>query len=313
MHPAPLAIHPPRRSDDAEPALDTLYPALHELAGRGATRVYVARDAALDRLVVVKALTVDEAPAGALARFRREVRVTAHLQHPNVVPVLAAGRARGVEFYVMPYLAGPTLAERMHGGPMRIREALRIAHALAGALDHVHRRGVVHRDVKPANVVLADGHPVLLDFGIACSVAPTPDEHITLTGSLVGAPVDMSPEQCTGEGGLDGRADVYALGCVLYEMLTGRPPFCGRQDVVLCRRMHEAPPPASALRPSVPAPVDRLVARSLAPHAADRFVSAAELADALAAPALSASWRSVVRGWLGETRAAFAPPADAPP
>ncbi|AHG93570.1 protein kinase (plasmid) [Gemmatirosa kalamazoonensis] len=265
-------------------ALGTRYRVERELGGAGASRVLLARDLAADRSVALKILGAG-ADAAERARFDREIALTARLRHPGVIEVLDAGRVGpgGSTYYVMPYVGAESLHERIaRHGPLAVGDALRIAHALAGALAHAHAHGVVHRDVKPANVLLAGARPVLIDFGIACTLdGDVGGERITATGSLVGTPTYMSPEQAAGDGGVDGRADVYALGCVLYEMLTGEPPFSGRTDVVLCRRLRERPPHPRHRRRDIPADVDAAVVRALAPLPTARYDSAAAFAAAL--------------------------------
>ena len=287
-----------------------------ELGGAGPCRVLLARERATGCVVVVKALggASDPTEPAERARFEREIALTARLRHPNLIDVLDAGITRdGCLFYTMPFVAGETLRERIaRDGPLPVCESLRIARALAHALHHTHRRGIVHRDVKPANVLLeapdgdarhAASRPVLIDFGIACtfddSSVDEGVERITATGLLVGTPAYMSPEQSAGEQAVDGRADVYALGCVLYEMLTGEPPFSGRTDVVLCRRLRERAPRPRALRRELSRDVDKVVVRALAPLVTSRFRSAAEFAAALDRAAGrsedGAAWHT--RGW----------------
>jgi serine/threonine-protein kinase len=325
IFPAPTAYAPPDGARDG--ARDGAPNALpreltdrfaleRELGGAGPCRVLLARERASGRVLVLKALggALEPTEPSERARFEREIALTARLRHPSVIDVLDAGVTRdGCLYYTMPFVAGETLHERIaRGGPLPVCESLRIARALADALHHAHRRGIVHRDVKPANVLLAppdgdarqaESRPVLIDFGIACtfddSAADAGVERITATGLLVGTPAYMSPEQSAGEQAVDGRADVYALGCVLYEMLTGEPPFSGRTDVVLCRRLRERPPRPRALRRELSRAVDGVVVRALAPLVTSRFRSAAEFGAALdraaGRSADGAAWHT--RGW----------------
>ncbi|HEU4630011.1 MAG TPA: serine/threonine-protein kinase [Gemmatimonadaceae bacterium] len=290
----------PRPTPDhhREPRLPARFPAERELGGGGACRVFLSRDAALGRSIVVKALLGDRAQPHDRARFRREIAVTARLQHPNIVAVLAAGHAAGGdEYYTMPYLDGGSLRDLLRGGALPVSTALRIARELAAALHYTHARDIVHRDVKPANVLFSDGHPVLVDFGIAYPLSTFTEARLTTTGLLVGTPIYMSPEQSAGDAAIDGRTDVYALGCVLHEMLTGQPPFHGRDDVVLCRRLRERPPRPSALRPELSPEVDAVVTRALAPLPTARFATAAELGAAIARaerrPVRGRLWRAL--------------------
>ena len=263
-----------------------------ELGRGGMATVYLARDLRHERPVALKVLKPELSAALGAERFLREIRITAALVHPHVLPLLDSGEARpgraegpALLYYVMPYVDGESLRERLERErQLDVDEAVRIARELADALDCAHRHGVVHRDVKPENVLLEEGHAVMADFGIARAVASSAGERLTETGVAVGSPAYMSPEQALGERAVDGRADVYALGCVLYEMLAGQPPFTGATSEVVIRQHVAVPaPPLAAMRAGVPPQVAAAVARALAKAPADRFRTAAELGAALRA------------------------------
>jgi Tol biopolymer transport system component len=264
--------------------------------GRGGmATVYLANDEKHRRQVAVKVLHADVAHAIGARRFRREIDVAARLSHPHVLPLHDSGQAAGLLYYVMPYVAGESLRDRLRrGGRLPPAEAARIAREVALALDYAHRQGVIHRDVKPENVLLADGHAVVADFGIARAVsASSAAEEGTLTGTglVLGTPAYLSPEQAAGQAEVDGRSDVYALGCVLHEMLTGRAPFDGdTPQAVIARRLVE-PPPDLRDADGVPDALAAVVSRAMATVPGGRYATAGEMAEALdaAAAALPAS------------------------
>ncbi|MFN2565910.1 MAG: protein kinase [Gemmatimonadaceae bacterium] len=262
-----------------------------ELGRGGMATVYVARDLRHERRVAVKVLHPELASAVGAERFVREIRTAAQLQHPHILPLHDSGEADGALFYVMPLVEGETLRERLRREvQLPVGEAVRIARELADALDYAHRHGVVHRDVKPENVLLADGHALVTDFGIARALDAAADGGLTETGLAVGTPAYMSPEQASGERRLDGRSDVYSLGCVLYEMLAGEPPFTGPSaQAVMAKRLAHDPLPVRATRTGIPAVLEAAVAKALARVPADRFVTAGELRDALGAATEPAS------------------------
>jgi tRNA A-37 threonylcarbamoyl transferase component Bud32 len=255
--------------------------------GRGGMAiVYRAEDLRHGRPVAVKVLdpelgaSMDRERA---ARFLAEIRVTARLQHPNVVPLFDSGAAEGVLYFVMPYVEGETLRRRLRrASPLPVDEALRIALGIGRALEHAHAHGIVHRDLKPENVLLQGGEPVVADFGIALAVSHVGDARITGPGLTLGTPQYMSPEQASADGPVDARTDVYALGAVLYEMLTGDPPHAASSPhAVLAKRRAEPPTPVRVVRPTVPEHVAATVERALARDPSERFTSVREMIDAL--------------------------------
>ena len=268
---------------------------LGDEVGRGAMSVvYRATDRRHSRTVAVKVLRPDPDAGYDAKRFLREIQLAAGLQHPHILPVYGSGAVDGTLFYVMPYVAGESLRRRLNrAGRLPLHEALRLAREVADALDYAHAHGVVHRDIKPENILLESGHAVVADFGVALVVsraatlaagAASPDGRLTSLGMVVGTPPYMSPEQASGDGALDGRSDIYALGCVLYEMLTGEPPFSGpTARATIARRFQGPPVPLRQRRPDVPAAVATVVDKALAIEPVDRFATGAEFASALAA------------------------------
>jgi serine/threonine-protein kinase len=272
--------------DRLQEALGGVYVLERELGGAGMSRVFVARDDALGRRIVVKVLPPEMAAAVNVERFRREIQLAASLLHPHIIPLLSAGETLGIPYFTMPFVEGESLRARlMRDGPLPVGEAVRLACEVARALDYAHRRGVVHRDIKPDNVLAHDGHALVTDFGIARAISAAATgggPALTMVGMAIGTPAYMSPEQGAGELEIDGRADIYALGCVLYEMLTGRTPFGGMGAETLAMMHRHAPVPSvRALRDDVPLGVDRAIARALAKEPAERFASAADFATAL--------------------------------
>ena len=254
------------------------------LLGRGGTAtVYLAHDVRHDRHVALKVVHPELAISVEAERFLREIRFVARLSHPHILPLFDSGVADGLLYYVMPYLRGESLRRRLQReNRLDLPVALRIAREVALALDYAHRQGVIHRDVKPENILLEDGQAVVADFGVAAAMEVAGEERLTEDGRAVGTPAYMSPEQAGGEGPLDGRTDIYSLGCVLYEMLGGGPPFTGVTPQAVMIQHVVAPLPAlRERRPEVPDAVLQAIERALAKNPAERFATPAEFAAAL--------------------------------
>ena len=263
-------------------ALEGRYRLEHELGSGGMATVYLARDLKHDRDVAVKVMRTELAESLGRDRFLREIQLAARLSHPHILPLHDSGEAQGTLFYVMPNVQGQSLRDRLNAaGKLPVAEAVRIAQEVAGALDYAHRHDVIHRDIKPENIMLQDGHALVADFGIGKAVSEAGSDTLTQTGMSVGTPAYMSPEQAVGEG-IDGRSDLYALGCVLYEMLVGEPPFTGpNAQAVIAKRFVQTPADVQALREGVPRPVARAVQTALQRTPIDRFETGALFATAL--------------------------------
>jgi serine/threonine-protein kinase len=270
-------------SDRLASTLADRYRIERELGAGGMATVYLARDLKHDRDVAVKVLNPDLARSLGRERFLREIGTTANLRHPHILPLYDSGEAGGFLYYVMPLVVGESLRARLEReGALPISDALAIAREVADALSYAHARGVVHRDIKPENILLESGHAVVADFGIARAVTSAGGETLTQTGLLVGTPQYMSPEQAAGEVELDGRSDLYSLGCVLFEMLGGVPPFAGPSpQAVIAKRFMEAAPEVTCAREAIPDGVRHTVAWLLEREPGDRFDTAAELVQAL--------------------------------
>ena len=270
-----------------DPRLSTVlsdrYRLERELGAGGMATVYLAHDLRHDRKVAIKVLRPELSAVLGNERFLREITTTAGLRHPHILPLFDSGSANGILFYVMPYVEGETVDSRLRRDKeLPVLEALRIAREVADALSYAHGHGVVHRDIKPANIMLESGHAVVADFGIARAVQAAGGVQLTQVGLPIGTPAYMSPEQAAGEQQLDGRSDLYSLGCVLFEMLAGRPPFTGTTAVALARQHVTATAPSvSTLRSGIPAPVEAIVARLLAKERGERFADAGEVVAAL--------------------------------
>ena len=268
-------------------ALRDSYALEREVGQGGMATVYLADDLRHHRKVAIKVLRPELGTALGPDRFLREVEFAARLQHPHILPVFDSGRIGEATFYyVMPYVQGESLRQRLdHAGPLPVEEALRLAREVADALGYAHGQGIVHRDIKPENILLAADHAVVADFGIARAIeggTGERDEALTATGFSLGTPTYMSPEQAHGSAELDGRTDIYSLGCVLYEMLTGAPPFTGPSaQALLARHAIDPVAPIRTVRGSVAEPVERAVLRALAKVPADRYATAADFAHAL--------------------------------
>ncbi|MFC1662361.1 serine/threonine-protein kinase, partial [Gemmatimonadota bacterium] len=275
------------------------YQVEREIGSGGMATVYLAQDLKHDRQVAVKVLKPELAAILGAERFLSEIKVTANLQHPHILPLHDSGEADGFLFYVMPFVEGESLRELLdREGELPVDQAVEIARAVAAALDYAHERGVIHRDIKPSNILLQGGQALVADFGIALAMRKAGgDERLTETGLSLGTPHYMSPEQAAGDRELDRRSDIYSLGATLYEMLVGETPHMGKTpQSVVAKILSETPAPIRKTRELVPANVEAAVAKTLARSPADRFKTAAEFAAALVNPsfhlATSVSWPS---------------------
>jgi serine/threonine-protein kinase len=270
-------------------ALADRYTIERQLGSGGMATVYLAHDVKHDRHVALKVLRPELAAVLGAERFVVEIKTTANLQHPHILPLFDSGTADGFLYYVMPYIEGETLRDMLNRETqLGIEEAVRIASDVAGALDYAHRHHVIHRDIKPENILLHDGRPMVADFGIALALSAAAGGRMTETGLSLGTPHYMSPEQATAEKELTNRSDIYSLGSVLYEMLTGSPPHVGSSaQQIIMKIVTDTARPVTELRKSVPPNVAAAVAKSLEKLPADRFHSAAEFAEALKNPAFA--------------------------
>jgi serine/threonine protein kinase/Tfp pilus assembly protein PilF len=289
---------PPDQLGRLATALAGRYTVERELGRGGMATVYLADDLKHRRKVAIKVLRPELGSLLGPERFAREIRVAAGLTHPHILPLHDSGevlverpeRGEGPQrllFYVMPYVRGESLRQRLsREKQLSIDEAIGIVRQVASALDHAHAHGLIHRDIKPENILLHEGEAMVTDFGIALAADAAPGERLTETGLMVGTPEYMSPEQAAGERTLDPRSDVYSLGCVLYEMLAGEPPYTGpTAQTVIAKRFTDPVPAIRRLRPAVPPAVEQAIMKALARVPADRFASAGALAEALTAPA----------------------------
>jgi serine/threonine protein kinase len=273
--------------------LGSTYRVERELGGGGMARIFVATDTTLGRRVVLKVLAPDLAAGLDAERFHREVRLAASLQHPHVVPLHAAGQVDGLLYYTMPFVAGESLRHRLdREGPLPLDEVVRLLREVTDALGFAHRRGIIHRDLKPANILLEEGHALVADFGIAKALVAatggttTGATHttgtLTSTGLVLGTPVYMAPEQAANDQSMDHRADLYALGCLAYELLTGRPPFqASSVRGLITAHLIEPPTPVTVHRPKVPPALASLVMGLLAKDPDQRPQTAQEVLRAL--------------------------------
>jgi serine/threonine protein kinase/tetratricopeptide (TPR) repeat protein len=293
-------------------ALASHYRVDRELGAGGMATVYLAHDLKHHRNVAIKVLRPELGQLLGADRFLREIEVVAGLHHPHILPLYDSGEAGGSLYYVMPLVEGESLRAKIdREGQLPIDEALRYAREVADALSYAHARGVVHRDIKPDNIMIESGHAVVADFGIAKAVASAGDATaLTGTGMSIGTPTYMSPEQASGDRDIDGRSDLYSLACVLYEMLAGQPPFTGKTVEVMVRQhIMTPPPPISQFRPAVPSSVADSLARALAKSPADRFNPVGQFAEALSRPGTAEAPAAVShqgsrRGWLAGAIAA---------
>ena len=268
-------------TEDLERLLGDRFHIEREIARGGMARVYLARDIKHDREVALKVMHPEIALALGRERFLREIRLTAKLSHPNILTVHDSGEAGDYLWYVMPYVEGETLRRQMEkNGPLPVDETVRLMCEAAEAIGYAHSLGVVHRDIKPENILLSRGHAVIADFGIARAIDAARDDQITATGSAIGTTAYMSPEQALAEE-VDARSDVWALGCVMYEMLAGKPPFGTGGREVLTRALTRRPESVRRTRPDVPEEIERIVETAMARDKSARFLTATELANAL--------------------------------
>ena len=276
-------------SADLTSALSERYRIERELGRGGMATVFRAMDLKHDRPVALKVLNPEMTALLGAERFHQEIRVTARLRHPNILPLYDSGEAAGALYYVMPLVEGESLRARLdRKPPLTPDETIALAREVADALDYAHRHGVIHRDIKPENILLENGHALVADFGIAKARAGG-DSRLTQPGFSMGTPLYMSPEQASGDPDADGRSDLYSLACVVYEMLAGAPPFEGASpEAILVQRFTKAAPRLSIRRPSVPAGIDRALQRAMARNPSDRFPSTAAFAAALESPSVAA-------------------------
>jgi serine/threonine-protein kinase len=271
-------------ASDLTAALGERYRVERELGAGGMATVYLADDVRHGRRVAIKVVRPELAATLGTERFLREIATTAGLRHPHIVPLYDSGAGHGMLYYVMPFVEGESLRDRLRREKqLPVEDALRIAGEVADALGYAHGRGVIHRDIKPENILLESGHAVVADFGIAHAIDVAGGEQLTATGMAIGTPMYMSPEQAAGERSVDARSDVYALACVLYEMLAGQPPFTGpTAESVVRQHMLAAPAMVTQLRPAVPPNVVSALQRALSKAPADRFPSVSQFAEAFA-------------------------------
>ncbi|MEE8361880.1 MAG: serine/threonine-protein kinase, partial [Gemmatimonadales bacterium] len=264
--------------EDLRDALAGRYEIERELGHGGMAIVYLATDLRHHRQVAIKVLRPEFAAALGPERFLREIDIVARLTHPHILPLHDSGEAAGFLYFVMPRMEGESLRQRMDREPrLSIEEAIGVTTPVASALDSAHRHGVIHRDIKPENILLQEGEPIVADFGIALALDAAGGERLTESRTSLGTPQYMSPEQASGEQTIDGRSDIYSLGCVLYEMLTGRPPTEGNtlQEITAAKVLGRFTP-VRVLRPDVPDRLRRAVEKALSPAPEGRFATAGE-------------------------------------
>jgi serine/threonine protein kinase len=263
--------------------LGSRYTVEREFAQGGMATVYLAQDTQQDRQVAVKVMHSKVADALGAERFLREIEIARSMAHPLIVPLTDSGNAGGLLYYIMPYVEGESLFHRMEREKrLPWEDAVRITRDVAEALGYAHARGVLHRDVKPENILLGGGRALVADFGLARAIGAADYEKLTKTGMIVGTVFYMSPEQLREDKDLDQRADIYSLGCILFEMLTGTPPYTGSSIKEVVMKILRSPIPSAREQvPGIPEAVDRAIARTLAKGVSERFASMEEFAAAL--------------------------------
>jgi eukaryotic-like serine/threonine-protein kinase len=286
-------------------AIAARYKLQRELGQGGMAKVYLAQDLKYQRAVAVKVLLPELAESVGAARFLQEIQIAARLHHPHILPLYDSDEVEGFLYYVMPYMEGESLRERLaRERQLPVGDALQIAREVADALSYAHKAGVVHRDIKPGNILLESGHAIVADFGIARAVGVASAPSVTAAHHVIGTPAYMSPEQTEGSEYLDGRSDIYSLGCVLFEMLVGEPPYnASTLEGVIARRLSSPIPSPRAFRELVPEAIDTVVKKALARLPADRFVSAAQFAEALATPVTAAIAAGAAQAMVQEASA----------
>jgi Tol biopolymer transport system component len=305
-------------------ALADRYAIEREVGRGGMAVVYLARDPRHGREVAVKVLMPDLAANLGVERFLREIETAARLNHPHILPLHDSGSEGGYLFYVMPYATGESLRDRLNReGQLPVNEAVRFSREIAGAIDYAHRQGVIHRDIKPDNILISDRHAVLTDFGVARAISAAGGDRLTATGVTVGTPRYSSPEQLSADAKVDARTDIYSLGCVLYEMLSGEVPLVGATlRSTRAKRATETPTPLSLMRDAVGPELDAVIVRSLSRIPADRYATAGEFREALRAATTAASASDPLRhrtpaahtpGAASQSAMAAAPPGQGAP
>ncbi|MCZ6759674.1 MAG: serine/threonine-protein kinase [Gemmatimonadetes bacterium] len=293
---------------ELQDGLPQRYTIKRQIGRGGMATVFLAEEHQPNRQVAIKVLDPDVTTRLTRKRFLREIELISGLTHPHIVPIFAAGDAGELLYYVMPFIEGETLRHRLaHKGALDLDEALHIAWDVADALDHAHKNGVIHRDIKPENVLISGGHAVVSDFGIAravtCAECGDEIQSITKAGIAIGTPLYMSPEQAVGDPNMDGRTDIYSLGCVLYEMVTGQPPFSGGTTFeIMARHTQERIPRVTTPSGPAPASIRQIVTKAMSKDPKNRFASAGELAGLLHQARSSSNGRALLHDRVLDTR-----------